>query len=701
MNKPLSPARIRLVPIAVVAAAAALAAALAFTASSQAGGLTPTRVVTNLDDSGGGSLRDAIDGVSDGGTVTFKKGLKGTITLDSELLINRSVTINGPGAGKITLDGQAEFRHFAIGGADPDIDVAISGLKLVRGHDDGNGGSIWSLADGSVDLSDIVLRSNTAGGDGGALYLSYYNSGADYTLDNVTATKSAADSDGGVIYADGTGEMNITDSVFEKNAAYGYAGFLYLEPYTASGDSVTITDTQVVNNGSTDDYAGGAYFGDETGDITTDGNVWDHNWTYSGYGGAIYNDTDTTDHTWVDTNSTYSNNFAGDYGGAVYSSGSTDFTFRNAFFDSNNSGGDEGGAISLNDTEGLTIERSVFTENSDPYYGAVIDLATNGGKDHVIANTSFVNSAGGNSYSVGGLNLDDNSGATYSLTNVTVAGNVGAGSNSAAIDISDGDAVLDHVTVAENVSGGDGSSSSAAGLSVGGGDTVVRNSIIAANTQGGGAGAGYPQDCYVSGGASLTFEGANIIGEDTDPTSCPYSGPAPIFGDAGLKENPALVPFLGGQEPGFTYVLPLKADSPAVDASTGASPAKDGRGVPRPQLAAADLGAYEWAPSPTVKIENASANSMQVKVSCGTKLKGCTLKVNGSRNLKGRVSSAEATSVKVSLKAGQKKTVTLAYTPEMVKFVQRGIRKHGQAKIAANAVNTATQYKATATGKVG
>ena len=146
-------------------------------------------------------------------------------------------------------------------------------------------------------------------------------------------------------------------------------------------------------------------------------------------------------------------------------------------------------------------------------------------------------------------------------------------------------------------------------------------------------------------------------------------------------------------------LLPLKANSPAVDAATGSSPAKDGRGVPRPQLAAADLGAYEWAPKPTAKIVGSSANQMQVKVSCGTSLRGCTLKVSGSRNLKGRVSKAEASSVKVTLSAGQKKTVTLNYTPDMKKFVRRGVRKHGQAKIAASALNTATQYKGTTTAK--
>lgn len=687
--------RARLFALGLLAGAGALAASLAFTSNS---GAAATETVTNLNDSGSGSLRQAITDVNSGGTINFAAALAGTITLESQLEIDKSLTINGPGANKVTLDGQAEFRHFLIGNSTPAIDVTIGGLKLFRGYDSGAGGSIQSYVDDSLTVRDVVFRSNTSDGDGGAIDL---NASGDVTLGNVTAIQQAADSNGGVIYSDSNGKLTIADSEFTKNSAYAYAGFLYLEPVSA-GDTVSITNTDIINNGSSDDYAGAAYFGADSGNIAMFGNLWDHNWTYSGYGGAFYADVDTTDHTLTDTNSVYSNNNSfgsTGYGGAIYSGGVTAFDFENAVFDSNNSGADEGGAISLNDAEQLTIKRSVFTQNSDPYYGAVIDLATSGNRDHVIEDTSFVNSAGGNSYSIGGLNLDDDSGATYALTNVTVAGNVGSGSDDAAVSISVGDATLDHVTIANNTGGGVGSTSSAAGLSVQGGNTTVRNSIIAGNVYGGGAGGGYPQDCYVDGSASLTLEGENIIGSDTDPTSCPYSGPAPAFGDAGLKEDPVLVPFLGGEEPGYTYVLPLKANSPAIDAADGSSPAKDGRGVPRPQLAAADLGAYEWAPKPTVKIVSSSANQMQVKVGCGTSLKGCSLKVSGSRNLKGRVSPAEAASVKVNLSAGQKKTVTISYTPEMIKFVRRGVRKHGRAKIAASALNTATRYKGATTAK--
>ncbi len=685
--------------ILLAAGILAAAATVLFTTNSQA---ASSEVVTNLNDSGAGSLRQAIADVDSGGTITFKAGVEGTIVLESALDIDKSLTIESPSPEAIRLDGQSEYRHFQIGNTTPAIDVDISGLTLWRGYSNNDGGSIQSYVEGSLDLSNIVFRANTSDSAGGALYLSYSTSGGDVSLDKVTAIQSSSDSGAGVIYADTNGKLTISDSLFQKNSTYGEAGFLFLAPSTAGGD-VSITDTDVINNGASDDTSAAAYFGDNTGDITMENNVWDHNWTYTGYGGAIYNDTDTANHTWTDTNSVYSNNNSlgsDGYGGAIYSSGSTAFDFESAVFDSNNSGADEGGAISLNSTEQLTIKRSVFTQNSDPYYGAVVDIDTSGNRDHVIEDTSFVNSAGGNSYSIGGLNLDDDASATYTLTNVTVAGNVGAGSDSAAIDISDGDATLDHVTIANNVGGGRGSTTSAAGLVVDGGNTTVRNSIIAGNVYGGGAGGGYPQDCYVDGSASLTLEGANIIGEDTDPTSCPYAGPAPLTGDAGLKQDPVLVDFLGGQEPGFTYALPLKANSRAIDAALGDSPAKDGRGVPRPQLAAADLGAYEWASKPTVKFVSAGRISMQVRVGCGNAERGCTLKVSGGRNRKGRVDAPVTDTKKVTLKAGQKKVVTLTYTDRMVKAVRVGIAKLGGIKVFSNAVNTQTRYKNAVTTKV-
>src|SRR6516164_4234442 len=71
--------------------------------------------VTNLNDTGSGSLRQAILDTPASGTVDFQPGLSGTITLTSdELLIDKDLNIAGPGAGVITVSGDNASRVFEL-----------------------------------------------------------------------------------------------------------------------------------------------------------------------------------------------------------------------------------------------------------------------------------------------------------------------------------------------------------------------------------------------------------------------------------------------------------------------------------------------------------------------------------------------------------------------------------------------------------
>jgi hypothetical protein len=67
-----------------------------------------TITVTNTNDSGPGSLREALANANDGDTINF--AVTGTITLtNGELVISRNVTIAGPGANRLSIDGGHEF----------------------------------------------------------------------------------------------------------------------------------------------------------------------------------------------------------------------------------------------------------------------------------------------------------------------------------------------------------------------------------------------------------------------------------------------------------------------------------------------------------------------------------------------------------------------------------------------------------------
>ncbi len=61
-----------------------------------------TITVTTINDNGSGSLRQALADAVNGDTINFNSSLNGqTITLTSgELLVNKTVTISGPGANR-------------------------------------------------------------------------------------------------------------------------------------------------------------------------------------------------------------------------------------------------------------------------------------------------------------------------------------------------------------------------------------------------------------------------------------------------------------------------------------------------------------------------------------------------------------------------------------------------------------------------
>jgi hypothetical protein len=122
--------------------------------------------VTNLNNSGSGSLRHAIaeaEGAPGADRVLFKSKLSGSIDLEGSPLEVQGgdLKIAGPGARRVTVGAPAEGRTFELRGsiAPPvpyaDMDVTISGLTLTGGDarntSDGDGGAI--LAIGEVDLT--------------------------------------------------------------------------------------------------------------------------------------------------------------------------------------------------------------------------------------------------------------------------------------------------------------------------------------------------------------------------------------------------------------------------------------------------------------------------------------------------------------------------------------------------------------------
>src|SRR5689334_6301935 len=71
-----------------------------------------TIIVTSPADSGPGTLRQAL-AIADNGDTIDVANILGVITLTSgELVVNKSLTINGPGADLLAVDGNTTSRVF-------------------------------------------------------------------------------------------------------------------------------------------------------------------------------------------------------------------------------------------------------------------------------------------------------------------------------------------------------------------------------------------------------------------------------------------------------------------------------------------------------------------------------------------------------------------------------------------------------------
>ena len=130
--------------------------------------------VTNLLDHGAGSLRQAVlnaNAHAGADVIKFASGLHGTITLTTgELAITDSLTIDGPGANKITVSGNNASRVFDISGST--TDVAIDGLTIAHGlvNNTTTTGPLGAVAQGGgllntgghVTLSDVRFEDNQA-----------------------------------------------------------------------------------------------------------------------------------------------------------------------------------------------------------------------------------------------------------------------------------------------------------------------------------------------------------------------------------------------------------------------------------------------------------------------------------------------------------------------------------------------------------
>jgi hypothetical protein len=168
-----------------------------------------------------GSLPYEIDVAQSGDTIVFDPSLNHqTITPGSELEINKNLTIQGPGAANLAINGGNGARVFRVNYG---VQVTLSGLTIEygngrqggydAGNDDGMGGSI--LNHGTLTVTGCLVSGDSV------------NSYAYY---------------GGGIYNDGT--LTVSGSTVTQNIAQS--------PYAGGGifnrGTLTVLNSTVINN---------------------------------------------------------------------------------------------------------------------------------------------------------------------------------------------------------------------------------------------------------------------------------------------------------------------------------------------------------------------------------------------------------------------------------------------------------------------
>jgi len=196
-----------------------ISAVLLGAAAAQATTLT----VTSANDSGTGTLRQAILNASSGDTISFAAGITTINLTNGELLIDKNITINGPGANLLTVQRSSamDFRIFNISSAT--ITATIYGLKIAGGKAE-IGAGVY-CAGGTI--TNCVITNNQAVGDqpkGGGVYCDGGTvSRCVISGNNGTSTNSylyGAFAEGGGIYA--INESQIDDSTVTNNTLTGY-----------------------------------------------------------------------------------------------------------------------------------------------------------------------------------------------------------------------------------------------------------------------------------------------------------------------------------------------------------------------------------------------------------------------------------------------------------------------------------------------
>lgn len=510
-------------------------------------------------------------------------------------VISTDMTINGNNA-MLKRESGVPFRVLQV---EADVTLNMNHLTILGGYG-GNGGAILNRGALTLDHATLIANGCASPGMGGAIY----NDNGSVTISdsnlsgNVVHVANNRESGGGAIWSNGT--LNITNTLFDGNtivdATMGPGnggGAIYLAGGTGVINGSTFSNNSTADEGGAIKNVGDLQIADShfTGNTAERGGgilnfgtlaVSSSEFAQNGaalFGGGIHN---LSTHKLHVADSSFHDN-ASMSGAGIENDGTA--VIRHSSFANNHASGSGGGIQNLGI---LRVKLSTFTLNrADQSGGGIISIGLEA-KDRLTINRStFENN---DAYSGGGIY---NVGSKFELNNSTLANNHALGDSGygGAIYMTRGH--IGNSSLVEN-------SAKRGGAIWNGGSTVLLNVTLYKNQAKTGASVfsdqqsillrntilanGSRDNCAVRLG-SIMDGGRNL---DSDATCGVGPAVQALLDKNGLADN-------GGP----TRTIALRANSPAVDAGDdqvcAPAPIKshDQRGVPRPQGAHCDIGAYE------------------------------------------------------------------------------------------------------------
>ncbi len=199
------------------------------------------RMVTNTNDSGAGSLRQAVLDSNNSAAdelIEFSPlfTTPQTISLSAgQIDIASNITIQGTGANLLTVRNtaaqSATSRVFIVSGGT----VILNGITIAGGNVNANGGGILKSGDGILTLNNCAVSGNSTSGFGGGIE-------NDIGTINILNSTISGNTGGGIKNANGA--LNLTNSTISGNTDYG----IHNINGAATLSTITLTNSTIANN---------------------------------------------------------------------------------------------------------------------------------------------------------------------------------------------------------------------------------------------------------------------------------------------------------------------------------------------------------------------------------------------------------------------------------------------------------------------